>query len=135
MSQTVDIEKIAADVAAISDEDKKEAQRVAGLVLGAAKDHAKVIRLLHEGSMEELCAYMTESGCGYAADALNALGDKWRVLMDAARVKRDVTLIAEPLGTVLMYTKPLPECGGSAVQLGFLSMLAGMAARGGEQWN
>lgn len=125
-----DIKKLAEAVAEISEEDKKEAQRVANLVLGAARDQSKVIQLLQEGSREELCAYMNETGCGYASDALNALGDKWDVLMDAARVKRDVTLIAEPLSSVLLYTKPLPECSGNAVQLGFLAMLAGMAARG-----
>lgn len=101
--------------------DWREAQRAAVLMLFAESTPKKAAELLHKGTREEICEHYH----GEVEGILNALGGKWDTLIEAARLKTSVLLMAEPLGTLL--TSALPELDGkhmrNASMLGLMAML------------
>lgn len=101
------VEEIKEKLAAIGKgdwhKDWHEAQRATILMLFAEGSPKKAAELLHKGTRAEICEYYH----GDVESILNALGDKWDTFIEAARLKSDVLLIAEPLGTVLTNILPM----------------------------
>lgn len=123
------VEEIKEKLAAIGEEDRREAQRAAVLMLFAERSPKRAAELLHKGTREEMCEHYH----GEVEGILNALGGKWDTLIEAARMKVGAALIDEPLGTLL--TSALPALDGkhmrNASMLGFMAMLGG-TGDGGE---
>lgn len=101
------VEEIKEKLAAISEgdwhKDWHEARRATVLMLFSEGSPKKAAELLHKGTRAEICEHYH----GEIESILNALGDKWDALIEAARLKSDVLLIAEPLGTVLTNILPM----------------------------
>ena len=127
----MNVEEIKERLAPIGEEDWHEAQRAAVLMLFAEGTPKKAAELLHKGTRAEICEYYH----GEIESILNALGDKWDVLIEAARLKSSVLLIAEPLGTILSSVLPAldDKYMRGASMLGLMAMMSGIGFKEGEK--